>query len=160
MSLNGKRVHEEGMTTRRAPEIDGRVLVVDDDEDSRRLLTHLLERTGCQVVAADSGRAAIQALSSHEVDVVLLDVMMPKMDGFEVCRELKRTPATATLPVILITAKDDMETRAEGMNLGVSEFLAKPVNKNELYARVQTQINAGRRARELDRTQKRVDDID
>ena len=68
----------------------GRVLVVDDDEDSRRLLNHLLERRGYQVLLADGGRAAIDTLAEHEVDVVLLDVMMPNMDGFAVCRELKK----------------------------------------------------------------------
>jgi DNA-binding response OmpR family regulator len=135
----------------------GRVLVVDDDEDSRRVLTHLLERRGYAVVLADGGQAALAALTQHEVDVVLLDVMMPNMDGFAVCRELKKSPTTASLPVILLTARDDMETRATGMNLGVSEFLAKPVNKEELYMRVKTQVEARHRARRLDQAQARVD---
>lgn len=137
----------------------GRVLVVDDDEDSRRLLTHLLERRGYQVLLADGGQAAIDTLVDHEVDVVLLDVMMPNMDGFAVCRELKKTPRTASLPVILLTARDDMETRATGMNLGVSEFLAKPVNKDELFLRVRTQVEARHRQRHLDQVQKRADSI-
>jgi PleD family two-component response regulator len=136
-----------------------RVLVVDDDDDSRRLLAHLLERAGYEVDIAGGGQKAIDMLRTIEVDVVLLDVMMPKMDGFAVCRELKRSPETASLPVILITAKDDMETRAAGMNLGVSEFLAKPVNKNELLQRVETQIKARQRAVELERAQKRAESL-
>ena len=72
----------------------GSVLVVDDDEDSRRLLAHLLERRGYSVVLADGGQAALDVLGSTDVDVVLLDVMMPVMDGFAVCRELKKAPAT------------------------------------------------------------------
>lgn len=137
----------------------GKVLVVDDDEDSRQLLTHLLERKGYNVVLADGGRAAINALDGTEVDVVLLDVMMPVMDGFAVCQELKKDPSTANLPVILLTARDDMETRAAGMNLGVQEFLAKPVNKEELFLRVRTQVEASHRARQLDQAQLRLDSM-
>jgi DNA-binding response OmpR family regulator len=140
-------------------EIAGRVLVVDDDEDSRHLLAHLLERKGYSVVLADGGAAAIATLAQQEVDVVVLDVMMPVMDGFAVCRELKKVPATASVPVILLTARDDMETRATGMKLGVSDFLAKPVNKEELYARVRTQIQGRLRARQLEQAQKRAESI-
>jgi len=137
----------------------GRVLVVDDDEDSRRLLQHLLERQGYTVVLADGGPAAISALESTEVDVVVLDVMMPLMDGFAVCRELKKSDSTASVPVILLTARDDMQTRATGMKLGVSDFLAKPVNKEELYARIRTQLDGRQRARELEKAQRRVETL-
>ena len=142
--------------TRVAP---GRVLVVDDDEDSRTVLTHLLERQGYQVVSADGGHAAIDVLARELVDVVLLDVMMPRMDGFAVCRELKQSERTSALPVILITAKDDMETRATGMKLGVSDFIAKPVNKTELLNRVETQVNTRRRSDELDRAKEKLDSL-
>lgn len=137
----------------------GRVLVVDDDEDSRRLLAHLLERKGYAVVLADGGPAALSTLEKTEVDVVVLDVMMPIMDGFAVCRELKKSQATATVPVILLTARDDMETRATGMKLGVSDFLAKPVNKEELYVRIRTQLEGRQRARDLEKAQKRVESL-
>ena len=137
----------------------GRVLVVDDDEDSRRLLAHLLERKGYSVVLADGGPAAISTLEKTEVDVVVLDVMMPVMDGFAVCRELKKSQTTASVPVILLTARDDMETRATGMKLGVSDFLEKPVNKEELYVRIRTQLEGRQRARELEKAQKRVESL-
>lgn len=133
--------------------------MVDDDEDSRRLLAHLLERKGYSVVLADGGPAALSTLEKEDVDVVVLDVMMPIMDGFAVCRELKKSPGTASVPVILLTARDDMETRATGMKLGVSDFLAKPVNKEELYVRVRTQIDGRKRARQLEQTQRRVDSM-
>ena len=133
--------------------------MVDDDEDSRRLLAHLLERKGYSVVLADGGPAAISTLETVEVDVVVLDVMMPIMDGFAVCRELKKSPDTASVPVILLTARDDMETRATGMKLGVSDFLAKPVNKEELYVRIRTQLEGRQRARDLEKAQKRVESI-
>lgn len=137
----------------------GRVLVVDDDEDSRRLLAHLLERKGYSVVLADGGPAAISTLEKTEVDVVVLDVMMPIMDGFAVCRELKKSQSTASVPVILLTARDDMETRATGMKLGVSDFLAKPVNKEELYVRIRTQLEGRQRARDLEKATRRVDSL-
>lgn len=140
-------------------DVAGRVLVVDDDEDSRRLLAHLLERKGYAVVLADGGASAISTLAKEEVDVVVLDVMMPIMDGFAVCRELKKSPGTASVPVILLTARDDMETRATGMKLGVSDFLAKPVNKEELYVRVRTQLEGRQRARELEKAQRRADSM-
>jgi DNA-binding response OmpR family regulator len=142
-----------------AEDLPGRVLVVDDDEDSRRLLAHLLERKGYSVVLADGGPAAISTLETVEVDVVVLDVMMPIMDGFAVCRELKKSPGTASVPVILLTARDDMETRATGMKLGVSDFLAKPVNKEELYVRIRTQLEGRQRARDLEKAQRRADRI-
>jgi DNA-binding response OmpR family regulator len=142
-----------------AEDVTGRVLVVDDDEDSRRLLALLLERRGYSVVLADGGPAAISVLETTEVDVVVLDVMMPVMDGFAVCRELKESQSTASVPVILLTASDDMETRATGMKLGVSDFLAKPVNKEELYVRIRTQLEGRQRARELDKAQKRVESL-
>ena len=133
--------------------------MVDDDEDSRRLLAHLLQRKGYSVVLADGGAAALASLASETVDVVVLDVMMPNMDGFAVCRELKKQASTASLPIILLTARDDLETRATGMKLGVSEFLAKPVNKEELYARVRTQIDGRQRARQLEKAQKRAESM-
>ena len=133
--------------------------MVDDDEDSRRLLAHLLERKGYSVVLADGGPAAISTLEKTEVDVVVLDVMMPIMDGFAVCRELKKSQSTASVPVILLTARDDMETRATGMKLGVSDFLAKPVNKEELYVRIRTQLEGRQRARDLEKAQRRVESL-
>jgi len=142
-----------------AAEDVARVLVVDDDEDSRLLIQFLLERQGYTVVLADSGPAAISVLESTEVDVVVLDVMMPMMDGFAVCRELKKLDSTASVPVILLTARDDMQTRATGMKLGVSDFLAKPVKKEELYARIRTQLDGRQRARELEKAQRRVETL-
>ena len=134
----------------------GKILVVDDDEDSRTLLAHLLKREGYEVATAIDGQDAVEKLPDASIDVLLLDVMMPRMDGFAVCE----APKTASLPVILLTARDDMETRANGMKLGVSDFLAKPVNKQELFQRVRTQIEAIGRARHMAETEQRIDSID
>jgi len=84
--------------------------------------------------------------------VILLDVNMPGMDGLTVCTELARDERTRAIPIILVTARDDHETRVAGMKLGVSEFLAKPVNKSELFARVRGQLEARALARQLDQT--------
>jgi len=138
----------------------GKILVVDDDEDSRTLLAHLLKREGYEVATAIDGQDAVEKLPDTSIDVLLLDVMMPRMDGFAVCEALKKDPKTASLPVILLTARDDMETRANGMKLGVSDFLAKPVNKQELFQRVRTQIEAIGRARHMAETEQRIDSID
>jgi DNA-binding response OmpR family regulator len=76
-----------------------------------------------------------------EVDVILLDLMMPEMDGFQVCQALKQDPATAEIPIILVTARDDIEARAEGIRLGVSEFLPKPFSRRQLIARINGQLD-------------------
>ena len=138
----------------------GKILVVDDDDDSRTLLAHLLKREGYEVDTAIDGQDAVEKLPDDSIDVLLLDVMMPRMDGFAVCEALKKDSRTASLPVILLTARDDMETRANGMKLGVSDFLAKPVNKQELFQRVRTQIEAIDRGRHLAETEQRIDSID
>jgi len=125
------------------------VLVVDDNKDTVDILTRLLLRRGMTVLRAYTGPECLETVRSHPVDVILLDVMMPGMDGLEVCGELKRlSPA---LPIILVTAKDDMTTRAAGMALGVSEFVVKPVNHADLLVRIQTQLSVRRLEQEADR---------
>jgi DNA-binding response OmpR family regulator len=101
----------------------------------------MLEKEGFEPVAADGGRRALEIARSRPIDVILLDVMMPEMDGFQVCAALRAEEGTREIPVILVTAKDDMETRLAGMKLGVSEFLAKPINRHDLFARVRAQIH-------------------
>jgi DNA-binding response OmpR family regulator len=119
----------------------GRVLVVDDDKHAVEIAYRLLEREGFTVLRAQSGPEALTVVATETVDVILLDVMMPGMDGFQVCAELRRQDRTRDIPVILLTAKDDMETRVHGMKLGVSEFLTKPINKRELFARIRAQMH-------------------
>ena len=136
---------------------NGRILVVEDDADARDLISHLLERQGYEVLATSGGAQALDLLRETTVDVILLDVMMPEVDGLEVCRRLRRSPETAAIPVVLLTALDDMETRAAGMHLGVSEFLTKPIVKEELYRRVATQVGVRRRGATLDRVRSRLD---
>jgi putative two-component system response regulator len=120
---------------------EGRVLVVDDDKHAVEILYRLLQKEGFEVLRAQGGKEALAIVAAQDVDVILLDVMMPEMDGFAVCTELRRQERTRDIPVLLLTAKDDMETRVLGMKLGVSEFLTKPINKRELFARIRAQIH-------------------
>src|SRR5262245_19463434 len=131
------------------------ILVVDDNQDTVDILTRLLRRHGMVVLQAYNGPDCLEAVRSHSMDVILLDVMMPGMDGLAVCKELKQlSPA---LPIILVTAKDDMTTRAAGMALGVSEFVVKPVNHVDLLARIQTQLSVRRWEQEADRASATID---
>jgi DNA-binding response OmpR family regulator len=120
---------------------EGNVLVVDDDRNAVDILNRLLTKEGFVVQCAHGGREALEQVAAHPIDVILLDVMMPDMDGFQVCEALRQNDRTRGIPVILLTAKDDMETRVVGMRLGVSEFLTKPINKTELFARLRAQMH-------------------
>ncbi|HYA36087.1 MAG TPA: response regulator [Candidatus Binataceae bacterium] len=119
---------------------NSRVMVVDDDPDTLTILAHYLKREGFATVEAPSGFECLRLIRETPVDVILLDLMMPQMDGFQVLRALKNNPDTAEIPVIMITARDDIDARAEGMNLGVSDFLAKPVFRRQLANRVRAQL--------------------
>lgn len=120
---------------------EGTVLVVDDDRNAVDILQRLLTKEGFVVHCANGGREALAAVNAHPIDVILLDVMMPDIDGFQVCESLRKREGTREIPVILLTAKDDMETRVIGMRLGVSEFLTKPINKIELFQRLRAQLH-------------------
>ena len=128
----------------------GTVLVVDDDRQAVDIISKLLALQKITTLSATSGEECLKIVRSQPVDVILLDVMMPGMDGLAVCRALSADERTRAIPVILLTGKDDHETRAAGMTLGVSEFLTKPVNKAELYARVRAQLHSRELAREMD----------
>jgi DNA-binding response OmpR family regulator len=126
------------------------VLVVDDNETVLDLLDLLLSNHGSTVLRAQSGSQCLAIVQREPVDLVILDVMMPGMDGIKVTAELKRT--MPSLPIILLTAKDDVATRAAAMELGVNEFVTKPIHNRELLSRVRTQISTRRWEMDLERT--------
>ena len=123
------------------------IMVVDDDEDTVAILAHHLRREGFVPIPANSGTQCLKLVHENEVDVILLDLMMPEMDGFEVVKALRDNPETAEIPIIMITARDDLDARAEGMRLGVSDFLAKPVFRRQLASRVRAQLQVVETAR-------------
>jgi len=126
------------------------VLVVDDDEMATKAVVQLLERRGFTMLTASNGREGLRKLGQTHVDVLVLDVMMPEMTGLEVCHTLRSDGRFTELPVILLTGCDDIETRAAGMKLGVSEFLCKPFAHHELIERINNQLEVRRISRELD----------
>lgn len=132
------------------------ILVVDDDPDTCALVSTLLGREGYRTRRALSGAEALAVVAAERVSVVLLDVVMPEMDGFAVVDALRRDPAHRHIPVILLTGRNDLDTRQEGMQRGVSEFLTKPIDKHELYARVRAQLHIVELSRQLDRVEKRL----
>lgn len=136
----------------------GRILIVDDDPHAVEILTRMLEREGYDCRGALRGAEGLRLLREAPADVILLDVMMPEMDGLQVCERLRADAALSQIPVMLLTARDDMETRAQGMMLGVSEFLTKPVNKRELFTRIESQLHAQEISRQLSRTDAAVAD--
>ncbi len=117
-----------------------RILVVDDVPANVRLLEARLLAEYFEVLTAYSGPEAIEACENGKVDVVLLDVMMPDMDGFEVCRRLKKDPATAHIPVVMVTALDQTSDRIRGLEAGADDFLTKPVNDLQLMTRVKSLV--------------------
>ena len=115
-----------------------KVLVVDDVALNVKLLADLLAAKGYRTCSATSGAEALRVLASERPDLVLLDVMMPGMSGYDVCREIRADPAHAMLPVVLVTALDPAEERAKGLDAGADDFLSKPVSQAELLARVRS----------------------
>ena len=125
-----------------------RVLVVDDIEINVKLLEAKLASEYYEVLSASSGPAALRVAEAELPDVILLDVMMPQMDGFEVCRRLKANPRTADLPVVMVTALSDGASRLTGLDAGADDFLTKPVNDIALFARVRSLVRLKRMTEE------------
>jgi adenylate cyclase len=120
------------------PPRGSRVLVVDDTPHNVKLLADLLEVKGYAVATAANGEEALARVAAAQPDLVLLDVMMPGLSGYDVCRRLRADPATALLPVVLVTSLDPQGERVKGIDAGADDFLSKPINQPELFARVRS----------------------
>ena len=129
--------------------VSGLILVVDDSEANRVLLREILELDGHRVVIATDGPGALLAARADGPDLVLLDVSMPGMDGLEVCRGLRADPATASLPVILVTALADRNHRLEGIAAGANDYLTKPIDRPDLLLRVRNALRLRKLHNEL-----------
>ena len=116
--------------------IKQKVLVVDDEDNIRMLVRFNLEKAGYEVSEAGDGHKAIEMAVNLTPDIVILDLMLPGIDGLEVCRNLKRNPRTAALPIIMLTAKSDEIDRVIGLELGADDYMTKPFSQRELVARI------------------------
>ena len=126
------------------------ILVADDQEPNRELLSALLTAEGYQVICAKDGDEALSLISSQEVDLALLDVVMPRKTGFTVCQITKSAPATRLIPIVLVTGLNRPDDRVDGAVCGADDFLSKPVNKRELLARVHSLLRLKQFTDELD----------
>jgi DNA-binding response OmpR family regulator len=120
------------------------VLVVEDEPDIRHLIVHHLEREGFRCREASTGPDALRAVRTSTPDLIVLDLMLPEMDGLAVCRRLRGDVATATVPIIMLTAKSDEVDRVVGLELGADDYVAKPFSPKELVARVRAVLRRAR----------------
>lgn len=115
-----------------------KILLVDDEEDNLQLLTKWLVPSGYEVAFATSGEEAIRKTGEIRPDLIILDIMMPGMSGFEVCAELKKNLQTSHIPIIMVTALNDRESRLKGLETGADDFISKPVDKSEIILRTKS----------------------
>jgi pilus assembly protein CpaE len=115
-----------------------KILIVDDDLDTLRLVGLMLQRQGYQISAATNGQQGLEKAFEEDPDLILLDVMMPDMDGYEVTRRLRQNPSTADTPILMFTAKSQLDDKVVGFEVGANDYLTKPTHPSELQARVKT----------------------
>jgi putative two-component system response regulator len=118
-----------------------KILVVDDEDRNRRLMEALLVPLGYEVILAVDGEEALRKVQETPPDVILLDVMMPGINGFDVARKLKENEETRIIPIVMVTALQDVESRIKAIEAGADDFLSKPVDKTELQARVHSLVS-------------------
>ena len=128
------------------------ILIVDDNSQNAELLEAYLEPLQCSVRIASDGIAALDQIKQKHPDLVLLDIMMPRMSGFEVCRRLKQDPDTRDIPIVMVTALNELADVERGVDSGADDFLSKPINKLELITRVKSLLRVRHLKSELERT--------
>ncbi len=122
---------------------DKKVLVVDDEKFVRDLIRIKLGHIGISIIEADNGQTALEIAERQTPDLILLDVMMPKMNGFEACEKLKANPKTATIPVIMLTARGEKENKQKGLGAGAMDYLFKPFSPQKLAEKVAEILSDG-----------------
>ena len=152
--LDSTTLQKKGYTLNSFENDAPKVLVVDDHAASRMTAVALLGMEGYEVIEAESGSTAVHLVAQKQPDLILLDVMMPEMDGFEVCQLLKQDEQTRLIPVIFITALNDRRSRIRGIEVGADDFLSKPFDRVELAARVKSLVRQKRLNEDLDHAEK------
>ena len=117
-----------------------KILIVDDTPDSIKILMETLKNANYDILAATNGKRALEVATNQKPDLILLDIMMPEMDGYEVCEQLKSKTTTQNIPVIFITARDDEEDETKGLELGAVDYITKPISPLIVQARVKTHL--------------------
>jgi len=128
------------------------VLIVDDNEQNLELIQAYLEELDCETIPAYDGQQALDVIAQNPPDLILLDIMMPKMSGFEVCKRVKNDPKTAEIPIIMVTALHEFGDIERAIEAGTDDFLSKPVNRLELTTRVRTMLKLKHLSDKLERT--------
>ena len=135
------------------------ILIVDDNQQNLELLQAYLDDLPSTILTATDGIEAIEMVEKNAIDLILLDVMMPRMSGFEVCKKLKSGPNTRSIPIIMVTALNELGDIERGVESGTDDFLSKPVKKLELLTRVKSLLRVRHLKRELDRTLAYLDEL-
>ena len=125
-----------------------KILIIEDEKDIINLLTHYLEKDGYQVLSVLDGVTGLQTARAEKPDLVILDLMLPHMDGLEVCKKLRTIPDTAAVPVIMLTAKSEDSDKIVGLELGADDYVTKPFSPKELTARIKALLRRSQRQEE------------
>ncbi len=137
-----------------------RILIADDNLPNVELLEVYLSETDCETAVAYDGRQTLDKVAEFRPDLILLDIMMPKLSGFEVCKKLKRDPATRGIMILMVTALNELGDIERAVASGCDDFLSKPVNKVELLKRVDNMLRLRQITDELERLRRYIDGVD
>jgi CheY-like chemotaxis protein len=136
------------------------VLIADDTEQNVELIQAYLDELGCRVVTAYDGLETLERVRQAKPDLILLDIMMPKVSGYEICRKLKGDPATRSIPICMVTALNEEGDIERAVDAGTDDFLSKPINKWELLTRVRSLLRVRHLQNELERTLEYLEEVD
>lgn len=137
-----------------------RILIADDNDANRELLEAYLDDIDCQIATSADGQETLDKVASFKPDLVLLDVMMPKLSGFEVCKQIKDDPMTKRVMVLMVTALNELGDIKRAVNAGTDDFLSKPVNKIELVKRVENMLKFKGTEDELERLRRYIQEME
>ena len=137
-----------------------RILIADDNSTNVELLEVYLSETDCEMAVAVDGRDTLDKVASFKPDLILLDIMMPKLSGFEVCKQLKGDPKTSGIMILMVTALNELGDIERAVNAGTDDFLSKPVNKLELTKRVENMLKLRHVTDEVERLRRYIDGME